>query len=115
MEDQVDRPGVVLDIQPVAYVLSPAVHGQEPVVPDVVYEQRDQFLWKLVGSVIVRAVGDDRGHPVGVVVSPHEMVRGSLAGRVGAVRGVSPRSFRSSTLWPPEAAKAFPSRWSRRT
>ena len=63
MKNKINSTGMIHNIQPVAYVLSPAVHGQEPVVPDVVYEQRDQFLWKLVGFVIVRAVGSIVGIP----------------------------------------------------
>ena len=74
VEDEVDCAGVVLDIQPVAHVLALAIDGQGPAVADVVDEQRDELLRELVRAVVVGAVGHERGHPVGVVVGPHEMV-----------------------------------------
>ena len=89
MEDKVDGPRVVLNIQPVAHVLALAVHRKGLAVADVVDEQRDQFLRKLVGTVVVRAVRNYGRHPVGVVEGTHEMVGGSLRRTVGAVGAVS--------------------------
>ena len=88
VEDHVDGPCVVLDVEPVADVLPAAVHGQRPSVADVVDEQRNQLLRELVGPVVVRAVRNQRRHAVRVVVGPHEVVRRSLRRRVGAVRVV---------------------------
>ena len=89
VEDKVDGPRVVLNIQPVAHVLALAVHRKGLAVADVVDEQRDQFLRKLVGTVVVRAVRNYGRHPVGVVEGTHEMVGGSLRRTVGAVGAVS--------------------------
>ena len=88
VEDHVDGPCMILDVQPVAHVLPAAVHGQRLLVADVVDEQRDELLRKLVGPVVVRAVSHQRRHPVRVVVGPHEVVGRGFRGRVGAVRGV---------------------------
>ena len=85
VEDRVDGPGMVLDIEPVADVFAPAVDRQRLVVTDVVDEQRDELLGKLVGPVVVRTVGDHSGKPVGVVKRPYEMVRRRLRRRIGAV------------------------------
>ena len=86
VEDHVDGPCMILDVQPVAHVLPAAVHGQRLLVADVVDEQRDELLRKLVGPVVVRAVGHQRRHAVCVVVGPYEVVGRGFRGRVGAVR-----------------------------
>ena len=62
VEDGVDGAGVVLHIEPVPYVLTLAVNGQRFTVSDVVDEQRYQLLGKLVGAVVVAAVGHHGGH-----------------------------------------------------
>ena len=88
VEDHVDGPCVVLDVEPVADVLPAAVHRQRPSVADIVDEQRDELLRELVGPVVVRTVGHQRRHPVRVVVSSHEVVGRGFRSRVGAVRRV---------------------------
>ena len=80
MENQVYGLGVVLDIEPVAHVLPLTVDRQRAALTDVIDEQRDKLLRELVGAVVVRAVRHDDRHPVGVVVSPDEMVAGGLCG-----------------------------------
>ena len=79
VEDKVDGPRMVLDIEPVAYVLAFAIYGQWLAVADIVDEQRDQLFGKLVRPVVVRAVGDQRRHAVGVVVGPDEVVATTLS------------------------------------
>ena len=74
VEDEVDGTGVVLDEEPVAHVLALAVDRQRLAVADVVDEQRYQLLGELVGAVVVRAVGHQSRHAVGVVICTHEVV-----------------------------------------
>ena len=62
MEYKVDGACVVLNIQPVAYVLALAIDRKRLLVADVVDEQRYQFLRKLVGPLIVRAICYDGRH-----------------------------------------------------
>ena len=78
VEDEVDGTGVVLNEQPVAHVLALAIDGQRLAVADVVDEQRNQLLGELIGAVVVRAVGDDDGHAVGVVIGTNEVVAAGL-------------------------------------
>ena len=85
VEDQVDGAGVVFDVEPVADILALAIDRQRPAVADVVDEQRDQLFGKLIGPVVVRAVGYDRRQTVGVVVGPHEMVGRGFGRRIGGV------------------------------
>ena len=49
--------------------------------------RRDELLWKLVRTVVVRAAGDHHVHPVRVVKGHHEVIGRGLAGGVGAARG----------------------------
>ena len=74
MEDDVNRACVVLDIEPVADILAPAIHRQRFAMTDIIDKERDKLLRELVRPVIVRAVRHDRRHPVGIVESPDEMV-----------------------------------------
>ena len=85
MENEVDGAGVVFHIQPVAHILALAIDGQRLAVADIVDEQRYQLLGELVRTVVVRAVGHDGGHTVGVMESPHEMVGRGLRGTVGTM------------------------------
>lgn len=64
---------------------------------DVIDEQRNQLLRKLVGAIVVRAVRHNRRHAVGVVISPHEMVAAGLRGTVGRV-GVILRGLQEEIL-----------------
>ena len=88
---------MVLDVEPVADILAAAVDGQRTAFPYVVDEERNQLLGKLVGPVVVRAVGHQRRHAVGVVVGPHEVVGRGLRGRIGTV-GVVSRPFGEELL-----------------
>ena len=74
VENEVDGTGVVFDIKPVAHVFALAVDGQWLAVTDVVDKERNELLGELIGTVVVRAVGDDGGQAVGVVEGAHEVV-----------------------------------------
>ena len=78
MEDEVDGSCVVFHKQPVAHVLALAIYGQWLAVADVVDEQRYQLLRKLIGSIVVGAVGHDGRHTVGVVECPYKVVAAGL-------------------------------------
>ena len=74
VEYQVDGTCVVLHEEPVAHVLTLAVDGQRLTLTDIVDEEGYQFLGELVRSVVVRAVGHECRHSVGVMIGTHEMV-----------------------------------------
>ena len=88
VENNIDGAGMVDHIEPVAHVLALAIDRQRLTVADIVDEEGDELLRELVGAVVVRAVGHQRGHAVGVVVGAHEVVAAGLGGAVGAVRVV---------------------------
>ncbi len=85
MEDEVDGTRVILDVEPVSHILAPAVHRQRASVADIVDEQRNQLFRKLVGTVIVGAVGDNDRHAVGVMIGTDEVVARRLGRGVRAV------------------------------
>ena len=53
---------------------------------DIIDEQRDQLLRKLVRSVVVRAVGHDGRHTIGIVKGTDKMVAARLTRTVGTMR-----------------------------
>ena len=74
VEDGVNGACMVLNIEPVAYVLALAIDREGLAVADVVDKQRYQFLRELVRAVVVGAVGHDGGHAVGVVEGTDKVV-----------------------------------------
>lgn len=79
---------VVFHVEPVADVEAIAVDGQFFASQGSMDDKGDELLRKLAGTVVVGAVSGDRRQAVGVMVGPHQMVRGGFGGRVGRVGGV---------------------------
>jgi len=65
LEDKVDGPAVVEDVEPVADVLAAAVDRDLLSLEEVRGKERDQLLGELVGPVVVGAPGDDHREAVG--------------------------------------------------
>ena len=86
MENHIDGTGMIHYIQPVAHVLTLTIYRQWLAMTDVVDEQRNQLLWELVWTIVVRAVGHDGRHTVCIVESTNEVVGASLGCRVWRVR-----------------------------
>ena len=55
MYDKVDRTAVILNVQPVANVFACALNGQRFVSERICDHKRNQLLWKVIRSVVVRA------------------------------------------------------------
>ncbi len=85
VENEVDGPRVVLHVKPVADILSLSVDRKRFAVTDIVDKQWDELLRELERAVVVRAVGNHRRQPVGVVEGADEVVAGGLRRAVGAV------------------------------
>ena len=85
VEDEVNGIAVVQYIQPVPDVAACAIHRNgfsSQAFPD---DGGNEFLCVLPGAVIVGAVARRNVHPICMVVSPDDMVRGSLTGAVRTV------------------------------
>ena len=80
-----DAGAVVSDVEPVADVHAVTVDGQVLTFEGVEDHERDEFLGKLEGAVVVGAVGGEDWQAVGVVVGAHDVVAGGLGGGIGAV------------------------------
>lgn len=87
-EHPLDGGAVIFDMQPVPDIRTGTVHRQRLAGQRVERHQRDQLFRELTGAVVVGAVGDQGGEPIGFVVGAHEMVAGRLACGIGAVRTV---------------------------
>ena len=68
---------------PTANIFAFAVNGQRTAFAYIVDKQRYQLFGELIRTVVVRAVGNHRGHTVCVVESTHKVVAAGLGCRVG--------------------------------
>ena len=87
-EDGVDCGAVVVHVQPLPPVLRAGVQREGLVVERQGAEVRDQLLRELIGPVVVGAVGDGDGQPVGLGIGPHRMIGPGLRRVVGRARPV---------------------------
>ena len=74
VENHINGTGMLYYIQPVAHVLTLTIYRQWLAMTDIVDEQRNQLLWELVWTIVVRAVGHDGRHTVCIVESTDEGV-----------------------------------------
>ena len=85
-----DGRAVVAHKQPVAHLPAIAVNGQRLARERMRDDERNQLFRKVVGAVVVTAVGNQRRQPVGVVPGAHQVVACGLrrcvraVGRVGS-------------------------------
>src|SRR5262249_34857005 len=63
LQDEIDRAGEVLDVQPVTHLAAVAVDGQLVAVQRVQHHQRDQLLRILAGGGAGRAAGPPPPRP----------------------------------------------------
>lgn len=86
VDDEIYRLAMILDVQPVAHVLTLAVHGQRLIRERIDDRERDELLGEMIGTVIVRAAAYRDGKPVSAVISEHEEIRSRLGARIRAGR-----------------------------
>src|SRR5262249_20352839 len=79
-KDHSDGRAMILNVEPVANVLSVSVHGQGLACGRVQYRQRDQLFRELVWAIVVRAVGRDDRQSIRVKVGPNQMIGSGLRG-----------------------------------
>ena len=84
----VQRTGMVLNIQPVTDLLPVAIHRQRFTRQGVEDSQRDQFLRKVIRTIVVGAVSHHHRQAVGAVPGANQMVAARFRGRVRAARRV---------------------------
>ena len=74
VKNHIDGTGMIYYIQPIAHILTLTIYWQWLSMTDVVDKQRNQLLWELVWTVVVRAVSHDGRHTVCIVESTDEVV-----------------------------------------
>src|SRR5450759_2550000 len=86
IEHSANRGAVIGDIKPISALLAVAIDRQWHTSQPMMNRQGNEFFRKLIGPVIVRAVGDQHRKPIGVAPSADKMIGRRLARRVRAVR-----------------------------
>ncbi len=81
-KDQREGAGVVLHMKPVTYIDAVSVDRQWHPLEAVEDHERDEFLRKLIGTIVIRAIRKNDWHAVRPVLGHCEVIRGSLRGRV---------------------------------
>ena len=100
MDDGIECTAMVSDIQPIPNVLSIPVNRQGFAQEDVDTHQGDQFFGEMVGAVIIGAIGDNRRHTIGMVVSAGEVVAACFGCGIGAIGGVRGGFGKRVVVWP---------------
>ena len=89
VKHHVDGACMIDDVEPIANVFALTIYRKGFALADIIDEKGYQFFGKLVGTVVVAAVGNIDGQTIGIVKRAHEMVAGRLAGGIGRVRIVA--------------------------
>ena len=88
MENKVYCTGVVLYIEPVTDILTLALNRKWLAMAYVIDEERNKLLWKLVWTIVIRAVCHNCWHTVSIVEGTNKMVGTCLTCRIWRVRVV---------------------------
>src|ERR1700733_8145900 len=64
LKDLQDAAAIVVDMKPIALLLPVPIEGKWLVVQGIGDHQRQELFWKLIGSVVVRRAGDQRGESI---------------------------------------------------
>src|ERR1700686_1517705 len=75
---------IVFHVQPVALLSAVAIDGERLVGERIRDHQRQELLWELVGTVIVRGASNQSGKVVGADVGANQKIRGRLGSGIGA-------------------------------
>ena len=89
METLEDRFCVVDHIKPVARIFSVAIDGKRFSVQDIVNAERNQLFRKMVWTVIIGTVRDNKRHSVSVSISANQMIGSGFTCRIRRLRIVS--------------------------
>ncbi|MCY1539184.1 hypothetical protein D9M68_747570 [compost metagenome] len=76
------RPGMIIDIQPVANLRAVTIYRQRLAGQGIEDHVRDQLLGKVIGPVVVRAVGDQYWQTVSTMPGTHQVIGTGLGSRV---------------------------------
>ena len=81
-QDEAQGLGVIVDVQPVADIVSLTIYRQGLAGDGIEDHQGNQFFRKLIGTIVIGTVGDERGQAIGMMPGTDQVVRGGLAGGI---------------------------------
>ena len=79
IDQQVNGATVVEHVQPVTNVLAIAIERHRNVVDGIGHEERKDFLWKLIRTVVVRGPRDDDRQLIGGPIAVRQSIRSGFA------------------------------------
>ena len=71
MDNEIYRLAVILNVEPISYVLALSVHGKRLVVKRVRDHKRNELFGEMIRSVVIRATADRHGQTEGAVIRKH--------------------------------------------
>src|ERR1700730_13210432 len=74
-KDQVKRSGMILDVEPVADIGAFPIDRKRFALQGIENDQRNQFLRKMVWSIVIRAVRNDNRKAIGSMPCHGQMIR----------------------------------------
>lgn len=74
VEDGINSAGVIFYIEPVTNVLALSIDRKRLAVADVIDAKWNELLWELLRTIIVRTVGYDCRHAIGIMEGTNEVV-----------------------------------------
>jgi hypothetical protein len=83
-----ERADMVFDIEPIAYIPPASVDRQTDALQGIDDDQGNELLRKVIGPIIVRAVGNECRQPVGMIPGADEVIRRGLRSGIRRVRTV---------------------------
>ena len=73
-----ERLSVILNVEPIAYVLTVAINRQRFVGEAPDDHVRDQLFREMIGAIIVGAIGNDGRQPIGLAPGAYQVIRRGL-------------------------------------
>ena len=90
---------MITDIEPIADIFAVTVDRQRFPVHAVMEDQWNELFRELIGTIVVRAVGDQGRQAVGMEIGTDQVIGRSLRGRIGRA-GIESRALGEKTLRP---------------
>ena len=96
-DDKVNASVMVIYIKPVADLFTIPINRKFFSIKAVSNNKWDQFFWKLVRAIVVRAVTDGGIKTIGMVIAANDMIRACLASRIRGVGQILMYSVNAGT------------------
>lgn len=99
LEDEVDGPAMVFDIEPVADIEAVPIDRQRLVMQGIDDHEGNQLFRKMIRTIVIRAAADGHRQAISPMISQNQEVSRSLGGTIRTGR-VDRRHFRKEQIRP---------------